>query len=170
MKITNKHVFFWGGIFSNWYKCEFDAEIDGKVYHFHNTEQYFMFMKAITFKDMNSANQILKKGKNPKIAKMIGRLVKNFDDDVWHEKKYSIMLDANYLKFSSSKEMKEELLKDEYKGKGFVEASPFDKIWGIGISENYASDDESSWEGENLLGKVLDDVRNLIISEKHETT
>ena len=159
MKVTNNHVFFWDGIFSNWYPCEFDAEIQGKIYHFHNTEQYFMFMKAITFNDMKSADEILKKGKSPRTAKMLGRLVKNFDNDIWDEKKYSIMLDANHLKFSSSRELMNELLKDEYKGKGFVEASPFDKIWGIGISEKYASDDESSWKGENLLGKVLDDVR-----------
>ena len=62
MRITDKHVFFWGGIFSNWYSSEFDAEYGGKTHRFFNSEQYFMFVKAKTFGDEKIAEEILKKG------------------------------------------------------------------------------------------------------------
>ena len=44
--------------------------------------------------------------------------------------------------------------------KTIVEASPFDKIWGIGL--HWSDDrvlDEKKWEGMNLLGKCLMQVR-----------
>jgi ribA/ribD-fused uncharacterized protein len=39
-----------------------------------------------------------------------------------------------------------------------VEASPFDRIWGIGFAEKDASANRRRW-GANLLGKALVDVR-----------
>ena len=49
MKVTDKHVCFWNEWPSNWYPAEFDIEVNGALCHFYNTEQYFMYMKAIIF-------------------------------------------------------------------------------------------------------------------------
>ena len=160
MRVTDTHVFFWGEWPSNWYRCLFTVKgEDGEDKVFYNSEQYFMYIKAITFGDTKTAKEILRKGKDPKIAKNLGRMVKNYDDKVWNEKRYQVMVDANMLKYSQNKELKELLLSKEFEGKHYVEASPYDGIYGIRCSEQEARDDESNWNGRNLLGKVLDEVR-----------
>lgn len=168
MRVTDKHVFFWGDFPSNWYPCHFTVERDGKTLEFFNSEQYFMWMKAITFGDEKTAEKILKRGNNPKTAKALGREVKNYDDKQWDKIRYDIMVAANYFKYSQNEEFKEALLNPEFDGKHFVEASPYDKIWGVGLGEdNPLVDDETNWKGTNLLGKALDEVRERLLKEKN---
>lgn len=167
MKVTDKHVFFWRSAFSNWHISPFVAEIEGKKLEFTTSEQYFMYVKAITFKDYETAERILKEGISPRIAKDLGRLVKNYDDKVWDEKRYQVMLDANILKFTQHKESRDILLDPKFDGKHFCEASPKDRIWGCGLHEtDPLIDDEKNWLGTNLLGKVLDEVRERLLKEK----
>lgn len=166
MRVTDKHVFFWGEWPSNWYPSEFTVNYDGKPYTFYNSEHYFMFVKAKVFGDEDTALEILLGGKDPKLAKTLGRKVKNYDDKVWDEKRYDVMLEACYHKFSQNEDLMEKLLDEELRGKGFVEGSPIDKVWGIGIHWEEASDDESTWKGQNLLGKVLNEVRDRLTQER----
>lgn len=169
MKVTNKHVLFWGEWPSNWYRSEFDTEvlINGKkeTKHFYNSEQYFMYIKAIVFGDYEVAEKILAT-KDPKKAKMLGREVKNYDDKVWNDMRYKVMVDANKAKYSQNEDLKKLILSDEFKGKGFTESSPLDKIWGTGFAEDHPyADDETKWKGQNLLGKSLDEVRNWLLKQ-----
>ena len=165
MRVSDKYVYFWGEWPSNWYKCHFTIEDNGKTLHFFNSEQYFMYIKAITFGDNEIAEEILLKGKNPKAAKALGRKVKNYDDKVWNEKRYQVMVDANMLKYSQNEDLKKLLLNKTFEGKHFCEASPLDTIWGLGVGESEALDDQSNWKGQNLLGKVLDEVREKLYHE-----
>ena len=160
MRVTDKHVFFWGEWPSNWFPTYFIVKEGRKRFGFFNSEQYFMYRKAKTFGDEEIAERILSEGKNPKTAKALGRKVKNYDDTVWSEKRYQVMTDAVMYKFSQDEKLKELLMNPEFDGKKFVEASPYDGIWGIKCDEATASDDESTWNGLNLLGKALDDVRD----------
>jgi ribA/ribD-fused uncharacterized protein len=162
MRVTNKHIFFWGEWPSNWYRCHFTVEDK----EFFNSEQYFMWVKAKTFGDEETAEEILKHGKNPKAAKALGRKVKNYDDKVWDEKRYGVMVEANMYKYSQNEDLKALLLNEELKNKNFVEASPFDTVWGIGTSESEALDDQSNWRGQNLLGKALNEVRKILLYGK----
>lgn len=167
MKVTDKHILFWGEWPSNWYPAEFDVEvmIDGKkeTKHFYNSEQYFMYMKAIVFGDYETAEKILKT-KNPKKAKALGREVKGYDDKVWNEMRYKVMVDANKAKYSQNEDLKKLITSDSFKGKGFVEASKWDNIWGIKLTEDMPeADDESKWKGRNLLGKALDETREWLL-------
>lgn len=168
VRITDKHVFFWSSVFSNWQECEIDlgGEFQGIPKKFYSSEQYFMYLKAITFNDEEIAKRILLEGKDPKVAKDLGREVRGYDDEVWSKVRYEYMKNACYLKFSQNKALRDMLLSDELKGKGFVEGSPYDKIWGIGVYWKDASDDESTWDGENLLGKALDEVRKRLFEEE----
>lgn len=163
MRITKKHVFFWGDWPSNWQKCSFVDEDGNK---FNTSEQYFMYRKAKFFGDEETAALILTKGKNPKVAKELGRKVKNYNDDEWSKVRYQVMVEANLLKYRQDEAMKKEILNPMYDGLRFCEGSPIDSVWGIKCSYTIAKDDESNWNGLNLLGKCLDEVREIIKKEE----
>lgn len=155
MSVYDNHVAFWGGALSNFYPCK--IRIDEQEYK--SSEQYFMAMKALHFNDEESYEKILASN-TPKEAKAIGRQVKGFDADEWMKVCEEHMHDGVFAKFKQNEDLKEFLLSDEFEGKGFVEGSPIDRIWGVGIHyESPNIDDETQWNGLNLLGKVLDRVR-----------
>lgn len=162
MRVTDKHVYFWGEFLSNWYPARFTEAREGKTLEFHNSEQYFMYEKAKAFGDEETAMRILFEGSNPKQAKSLGRKVKGYSDEVWDKMRYKVMVRANLLKYLQNKDLEKLLLNEEFDGKNFVEASPIDRIWGIGCDEATALDDESNWNGQNLLGKALDEVRSIL--------
>jgi len=154
--IKNNYCFFWDSIFSQWYICEFKEE--DKT--FYSAEQYMMYHKALVFNDLEIADKILKEV-NPRIIKAYGRQIKNFTDEIWDKHKIDIVTKGNLLKFSQNKNLKETLLK--YPDMKYVETSPEDPIWGIGM---YYTDsrclDETQWQGLNLLGKCLDAARDTL--------
>lgn len=124
-------------------------------------EQWMMYIKALLFaNDQNEnlmiASQILENS-NPAIIKKLGRKVQDFDQEIWNEHKYQIVLDGNYFEFSQNSKMKRILL--ETKNKELIEASPYDSVWGIGFKEIDAVGNESEW-GENLLGKAIMETRS----------
>ena len=155
LKVYDKHVAFWGSAFSNFYPCSFTE--GGKVWK--NSEQCFMAKKAEYFKDMEILEEILK-AETPEQAKKLGRKVKNFDAEKWSKVCFDKMYDAVYAKFSQNNDLKKLLLSSDFEGKGFVEGSPFDAIWGVKMDwRNPDIDNEKNWQGQNLLGKVLNKVR-----------
>ena len=160
MRITKQHVFFWDGWLSNWHPAEIKIETGEETLEFSNSEQLFVYLKAISFADEQTAKKILKDGSDPKKAKALGREVKNYDELEWRKDRERAMFQACYNKFKQNKDLRDKLLDKRFDGLHFVEGSPYDKVWGIGIHFNAASDDESTWQGENLLGKVLDQVRD----------
>lgn len=163
MRVTDKHVLFWGEELSNFHPAPIHYEENGIKYFFPTSEHMFMWQKARYFKDEISANTILNV-EHPRDAKKIGRKVSNFDNDEWAKVRYEKMLRAVTLKFIQNEDLREFLLSKRFDGKHFVEASPFDEIWGIGYDENHVfADDETKWKGLNLLGKCLDEVRDNLI-------
>ena len=161
MRIANKKVFFFfiSSIFSNWHKCRFT--INGISYNC--SEQAMMHLKAKMFKDDETAIKILRTN-NPREQKRLGREVKNFDQKFWDEQKEELMFRILLEKFDQNKDFKDELLK--YTDYEFVEASPYDRIWGIGLEEdNDLILDEDNWKGENLLGKAITKVCKILGNE-----
>jgi ribA/ribD-fused uncharacterized protein len=157
---TDKHVFFWGSEFSNFYQLGFTW----RGIYFNCAEQAMMWSKADTFGDEETKKEILIYSE-PKMHKKLGRQVKNFDDTIWASVRFELALEFLYCKYNQNPSLKK-LLIDTYPRK-MVEASPYDKVWGIGLSEyDQLMHDESNWKGENLLGKALDLVREKIINEE----
>lgn len=153
MKQTNDFVLFWGGIYSQWFLAE--MEIDGVKYNC--CEQYMMHQKALLFGDTDTADKILAEP-NQAEQKKLGREVKGFNDKVWIANCLSIVYKGNVAKFEQHDNLREELLATG--NKFFVEASPKDQIWGIGLGEDeIEANDPATWKGTNLLGQALTLVR-----------
>lgn len=153
MKVTDRYVFFYGGQFSQWYKSEF--EIDEMT--FYTAEQFMMYKKALTFGDVEIAKLIMDT-RDPKKQKYLGRKVRGYDDALWMAVAYDVVFEGNYAKFSQDAALY--TLLESTRGKLLVEASPFDKRWGIGMAEDENGvDDPANWKGENLLGKAITEVR-----------
>lgn len=161
-------ICFWkdyqkNGYLSNWYKVNFS--VNGINYNC--MEQFFMAEKARIFNDKKSWNNIMKATK-PNHQKGIGRQVRNFDASIWDENKVKITIEGLRAKFTQNPDLKNRLLKTN--DAILVEASPFDKIWGVGLSQKEVlKTNFKDWKGENLLGFALMKVRDeIIIKEKEE--
>lgn len=158
-KEIDNFIFFWGGIYSQW--ALKDIIINGIT--FNCCEQFMMYSKAKMFNDIDALNKIMME-KDPYIQKKIGRSVKGFDDSEWHKVSRDVVYRGNYAKFTQHKNLKQMLL--ETGTKIIVEASPYDKIWGIGMSStNPHVTDMSKWKGKNWLGEAIMKVREELIQE-----
>ena len=165
-QVIPEFLFFWGhtnkqnkitkACLSQWWPCKFNA--NGIEYNC--AEQYMMSEKAKLFNDQEIYQLILKESSQAKIKKL-GRCIKNFNEAIWNKNKVSIVIQGNILKFSQNIELKNFLI--ETGNKILVEASPYDKIWGIGLDENNPDcRNPFKWKGENLLGFSLMEVRDII--------
>jgi ribA/ribD-fused uncharacterized protein len=147
---------FWGGPFSQWARCKFT--IDGIEYNC--AEQYMMAAKAKLFNDQEALEAIMK-SKDPREQKATGRKVKNFNPEQWEAIAKDVVTRANMAKFTQNEEMKLFML-----GTGddhIVEASPYDRIWGVGIAEDDERIwDKDQWDGKNWLGECLMEVREAL--------
>jgi hypothetical protein len=130
--------------------------VDGQT--FSTAEHWMMYQKALLFSDQESARRVLA-APTPAAAKAIGRRVVNFDEATWVAHRFDITLAGNQAKFAQHPTLSAWLLNT--RPAVLVEASPTDRIWGIGLSRNDpAVHDPHSWRGENLLGFVLMAVRS----------
>lgn len=159
-----KFVHFWGhqpgrhgvtsSCFSQWYGSPF--EIEGQRYP--TAEHYMMAEKARLFGD-DATRALILKAPNPGAAKALGRQVIGFKDETWLANRYAIVVRANAAKFSQDPDLRDFLVQTG--NRILVEASPVDRIWGVGM----AQDDEhianpNLWRGLNLLGFALMQVRD----------
>ena len=153
MKTTDKGVYFWSGIYSQWNKSDFT--VDGQK--FTTAEQYMMYKKALLFEDEEVANAIMRTN-NPREQKALGRKVRGFDTDVWNSVCREYVYEANYAKFTQDESLLKELM--ETGDREIVEASPKDRIWGIGLHyDDERVHDKSQWQGKNWLGEAIMRVR-----------
>lgn len=140
--------------FSQWYRCSFSVNEQT----FMCAEQYMMHGKALLFGDAAIAEEILT-ASHPKQHKALGRRVANFDDVVWKREREAIVMAGSRAKFTQNPELKALLLATA--GTTLVEASPYDRIWGIGLAAtNPKAQDPATWRGQNLLGKILTRLRD----------
>ncbi|WP_255594451.1 NADAR family protein [Pontibacter sp. HSC-14F20] len=113
--------------------------------------------KAKLFKDKETEEKIIN-ATTPGHAKDLGRQVKNFDNQKWLDNRYDIVRAGAYHKFNAHEYMKKYLLSTA--DRILAEASPVDNIWGIGMPKGHPdAENPIKWEGENLLGFALMDVR-----------
>ena len=162
-----EYIFFWGhkprpdgrigpSCFSQWWPSPF--QVDGREYA--TAEHWMMAGKARMFGDEDAFEEVLR-AKTPAEAKKIGRRVRNFDQQKWSESCNDLVMLGNLHKFASKPELGEFLLSTDERV--LVEASPADRIWGIGLKMDHPDASRpQNWRGQNLLGFALMEVREAL--------
>lgn len=171
---VQSYILFWGhqpsidgsitkSALSQWWQSDF--KVDGHTYTC--MEQFMMAGKARVFGDSETLSEILA-CRDPERIKALGRKVRNFDRALWDKHKFTIVCYGNYCKFSQNAALKAYLLST--KDSIIAEASPYDCIWGIGMSADEAgADDPMRWKGQNLLGCALMQVRDTLLSKNRDS-
>ncbi|WP_238598541.1 NADAR family protein [Saccharothrix sp. ALI-22-I] len=159
------YVFFWkpegvpgapvgAECLSQWWEGPFT--VDGRTYR--TAEHFMMCGKALLFGDEDTAARVLA-ASTPGEARSLGQQVRGFDEGTWVANRLDVVVRGNLAKFGAHDDAREYLL-----GTGdrvLVEASPLDRIWGIGLAaDDERAADPSTWLGLNLLGQALMDVRD----------
>ncbi|WP_418959406.1 NADAR family protein [Streptomyces tritici] len=159
-----KFLHFWGhrprhdgqlsaSCLSQWWPSPF--EVDGVRYA--TAEHWMMAGKARLFGDAEAERAALE-ATSPAAAKKAGRLVRGFDETVWERERFGLVVAGSVHKFGSDEGLRAFLL-----GTGqrvLVEASPLDRIWGIGLAaDDPRAFDPARWRGLNLLGFALMEAR-----------
>jgi hypothetical protein len=144
------------GCLSQWWPHSFT--VNGIDYP--TAEHWMMAGKARLFDDDEGLAAVLS-AQSPGAAKAAGRRVKGFDEERWRAERYDLVVAGNLEKFSQNADLGEYLRRTGRKV--LVEASPVDRIWGIGMARNDKDiAHPSRWRGLNLLGFALMDVRERI--------
>jgi ribA/ribD-fused uncharacterized protein len=165
--VQPKYVFFWGhtatspGVvgkecLSQWYPASFS--VGGR--EFSTAEHFMMASKAMLFDDQEIYERILV-ARTPGEAKHLGREVRHFVERLWKEACFDIVVQGNRAKFEQNPALRDFLLST--RNRVLVEASPVDRLWGIGLSsDDPRASDPELWEGPNLLGFALMEVRRML--------
>jgi ribA/ribD-fused uncharacterized protein len=168
--IQPKYLLFWGhrppaaggvgkGCLSQWWPAAFT--VDGLVYR--SAEHFMMAAKALLSGDAETAARI-RQAPHPGAAKALGRQVRGFCEQVWAERRFEVVVAGNLAKFGQHPDLGKFLL--DTGDRVLVEASPQDRIWGIGLA---ADDDRATvpeqWLGLNLLGFALMEVRHRLLTQ-----
>ncbi|MEV6523663.1 NADAR family protein [Longispora sp. NPDC051575] len=165
-----KYLFFWGhrpqpdgsvgpGCLSQWWPAPFT--VDGVRYG--TAEHFMMAGKARLFGDTETAARILDAG-GPGAVKALGRQVRGFDQATWEAHRLEIVVAGNVAKFGQHPALKTYLLGT--RNRVLVEASPLDRIWGIGLAaDDPRAADPTRWRGLNLLGVALMSARDQLAAQ-----
>ncbi|MFJ2814060.1 NADAR family protein [Streptomyces sp. NPDC087294] len=159
-----KYLHFWGhsprtdgrigpSCLSQWWPSPFT--VSGVEYA--TAEHWMMAAKARLFADPEAERRVLAAA-HPAEAKKAGRLVRGFDDAVWARERYGIVVEGNVHKFAADEEVRAFLVNTGERV--LVEASPVDRVWGIGLAaDDAAAREPERWRGPNLLGFALMEAR-----------
>jgi len=155
-----KFTFFWSGPFSNWHPSPF--HIDNIWYN--SGEQWMMAEKAKLFGDKETLAKIMS-AVDPREQKAYGRQVKNFDKAKWSAEAPERVFKGCLAKFEQNEDLKKIILSTV--GTTLVEASPEDKIWGIGLrKDDPRAQSRETWLGTNWLGETLMRVRDVLVEKE----
>lgn len=152
---TDTMVLFWQppGLFGQWTDSPFT--VDGIDYVC--AEQFMMAEKARLFGDEATRAKILA-SRSPREHKALGRQVAGFVAATWEAACLEIVVRGNRAKFGQNPDMRAALLATG--DRLLVEASPLDRIWGVGLrADDPRIHDPAQWQGRNLLGEALMRVR-----------
>lgn len=160
-----RFLFFWNpcpepdgsigpGCLSQWWPAPF--VVDGVRYA--TAEHFMMAGKARVFGDAEAEASVLADD-DPAHAKAVGRTVRGYDTATWAEHRVDVVTRGNVAKFGAHPDLAAFLAATG--DAVLVEASPVDRLWGIGLAADHPdATHPERWPGLNLLGFALADVRD----------
>lgn len=162
---TIDSIYFYSHTKSNYaYMSNFfpSVFVDTNGITYNCTEQYLMYHKCKLFEPTNNQlqQQILNE-KSPAKIKALGRQIKNYNEQIWNQIRYQVMVNGLKLKFGQNPTIANKLIQTN--PKMLYEASPNDNIWGIGFDAETAITKDKLLFGTNLLGHALVQVRTELI-------
>ncbi|MET7296471.1 NADAR family protein [Streptomyces griseoloalbus] len=169
-----RYLHFWGhrplpdgrigaSCLSQWWPSPFT--VDGVAYA--TAEHWMMAAKARLFGDPEAERRALS-AEHPAQAKKAGRLVRGFDEAIWRRERFGIVVEGSVHKFTAHQDLRAFLLSTG--DRVLVEASPVDRVWGIGLAANDEGvADPERWRGPNLLGFALMEARTRLRAGGGET-
>lgn len=164
-----KYLHFWGhrprpdgqigpSCLSQWWPSPFT--VDGVEYA--TAEHWMMAAKARLFDDPDAERRAVE-APNPALAKKAGRLVRGFDEAIWQRERFGIVVEGSVHKFAAHADLRTFLLATG--DRVLVEASPVDRVWGIGLAaDDERAADPERWRGPNLLGFALMEARKRLVA------
>lgn len=156
--IKNGFALFWSEWPSNWRHSP--MTIDGVVYNC--VEQYMMAEKCRCFGDTKHEAMVMS-ATDPSDQKRYGRMAGPYVESKWAAVRYEVVLRATVEKYRQNPDLRRMLLDPQYDGVTFVEASPEDTVWGIGLKkDDPRAWNEATWRGTNLLGKAVTEARAIL--------
>lgn len=146
-------VFFTqGSPFSNFHPAHFVRNNEKYVCN----EQYIQAKKAELFDDDYTHSRIMH-STNPFEIKSLGGKVRGFVKQRWEQQSRRIATEGCMAKFSQNHDLLKALIETGTKAIGEASRDP---LWGIGKSLDHPNVlDKDDWQGENILGNVLMNVR-----------
>ncbi len=149
------------GCFSNWFISPFMYA--GKRYE--SSEQFMMYHKVLLFDKHMLAEEIMKTANPAKAKKLAGQPFPEFDHTLWEKVCYNIVKRGVGAKFRQNRAIQDILINTG--NEVIAECSPTDRKWGIGIGiDDPKRLDVRNWNGRNLLGRILMEVRAEMVQER----
>lgn len=162
---NEEFLLFFGALhpFSNWNQ---EHSFNIKHMTFDCGEMAMMAWKAAFFKDWITFEKIMKPS-HPSKYKDLGRDVKPYDEEAWDGERDKMMFVICLERARQIPAVDQMLIASE--GREIVEASQFDKIWGVGLAEyDERILDRRNWRGTNRLGKAYMRVREVRQKERRQ--
>jgi len=148
---NDEFLFFFGAVhpFSNWNQ---EASFKLRGIEFSCGEQAMMAWKAKFFNDHVTFEKIMQ-ATHPNEQKSLGRGVTPYNDATWDAARDRMMFIICVERARQIKAV--DLALQLSREKEIVEASPYDKIWGVGLGDyDDRILDRRNWRGQNRLGKA----------------
>ena len=160
---TENHILFHGRYspYSNFYSAS-DLFHDDSYVTYCSSEQFYQRMKALHLGSHGVAAEIMNES-DPAVIKSLGDSLSDTPSNTtpWADEAPAVMEKAVLFKFRQNKDLLA-LMKDSG-SLNHVECNKFDTFWGIGLPlTDSNNDDPDLWRGKNTLGKILDQVRDVL--------
>lgn len=180
MRVTPTQVLFWGGPASQWFKSDFEGHLPVVVYKdgrrgirkgkelrkFSSAEKYMMMAKASVFGD-EAALRRMDAIDDVKKLKEEGRKVMGFDPEIWDSVNVPIVTIGTYYKATQNDGIWAFI--NEMGDREYVEGSPVDRIWGVGLAWNDPKIEyRDNWLGENRLGICWENAWDMVVAYGRE--